>query len=85
MKSRRCRGRSDLDFIFLPVQDAPNLPPRQIFATINGTAQEFQAFMQAMEKAMSGGPVVLEMTASSGWCKYRIVMDRLGPATPQAS
>ena len=70
-----------MDFIFVPVPEPMNMPPRKFFATINGTAQEFQQLIQALEAAMHGAPQVIELP-SAGFASYRIIVDRLGPSVP---
>ena len=61
---------------------SPASPPQQVFVTINGFAQELEALMLGIQRALSGGPQVVEARAMNG-VPVRILVDRLGPADRQ--
>lgn len=53
--------------------------PKKVFITLNGTAAEFAQLRDALDKALVGGPQVMEARTSIG-TDVRIVVDRLGTA-----
>lgn len=61
---------------------SPTSPPQQVFVTVNGYAGELEALMLGIQRALSGGPQVVEARAMNN-VPIRILIDRLGPPTAQ--
>lgn len=67
---------------FVVPGDSPTAPPKSVFATINGTADELTALLNAIECALHDGPQVVEGRSATG-AALRIVIDRFGQALPK--
>ena len=62
----------------------PNQQPSRVMVTVTGTAQEFQNFMQALDRACSaptGTACTFDAVTSTG-VPLRFVVDRSGPPVP---
>ncbi len=69
-----------MEFISFGVPgDSPTAPPKQIYMTIHGSADELQNLCAAIEQALHGGPSVIEARATNG-APIRLMVDRIGPA-----
>ena len=66
-----------MDIFSVAPQTSPAEAPKKVFITLNGTAAEFTQLRDALEKALSGGPQVVEARTSIG-TDIRLVVDRLG-------
>ncbi len=68
-----------MEFISFGVPgDTPTSPPKQIYLTIHGNAEELQALCAAIEQAIHGAPAVVDARSTNG-APIRLMVDRFGP------
>jgi len=70
--------------LYINATGQPNQQSSKVLVTITGTAQEFQSFMQALERACSApmGTACTFDAATSTGVPLRFVVDRNGPPVP---
>ena len=64
---------------FIVPSGNPAERPKQIFVTLNGSAEELTALAMVIDKAVHGDPQPIEVISMTG-APVRIIVDRLGPA-----
>lgn len=59
--------------------DAPGMPPKRFYMTLNAPADELEQLMTALQQALHGSPQVVEFKSITG-VATRVLIDRSGPA-----
>ena len=67
-----------MDIMSTPLQARPNEPPVQFYMSLVAPAEELTALRDAIERALVGGPAIVEFRNSQG-IACRMVIDRTGP------
>jgi hypothetical protein len=69
-----------MDLMSTLIQSAANELPRQCYMQMVGAAEELAALRDAIDRALSGSPAVVEFKSGAG-VPCRMVIDRLGAPT----
>jgi hypothetical protein len=75
------REGTEIELFSQPSATQPGVPPKHVFGTLNGTAEELRRLAEAIDQALHGGPQVYETMLSNG-VAFRLLIDRIGPAVP---